>query len=73
MNSAYLLVEELQVGCAVVLGLTGGLFLVLRPVPVCLLIIPLVVALVVSVISAVELEIVLPRLLAVLKRVSWAL
>jgi hypothetical protein len=72
MVSAYLLIKELQVGCAVVLGLAGGLFFVLRPVPVCFFIIPLIVALVVSVGSAVELEIVLQRLLAVLKRVSWA-
>lgn len=67
----YLLVQELQIGCAVIFALGGGLLLfVLAPVPVRLFIIPLIVAFVIAVCPTLELEIILQGLLAVLNVVS---
>jgi hypothetical protein len=66
-----LLVQELQVGCAFILALAGGLLLFsLAPVPVRLFIIPLIVALIITVGSTLKLEIILQGLLAVLYVVS---
>jgi hypothetical protein len=66
-----LLVQELQVGCAFIFALGGGLLLlVLAPVPVRLFVVPLIVALIITVSSTLELEVILQGLLAILYAVS---